>query len=475
MRKHLLESFDKIYILDLHGNAKKKEICLDGSQDQNVFDIMQGVSINLFLKTGSKKKDVLGQVFHIDLRGKRDVKYDYLNTNSIKNINWNKLKCDSPYYFFVPSNNDLILKYEEGFKVNELFTNYNSGVQTKNDSLTVKFDKTDIDDVINNFKNKTKDELENTLKIKDSAGWNIQKAIDDIRNNIGVCVKIQFRLFDIRYTYYTGQSSGFLGRTRDSVMQHMLRDNYSLIFKRTGRVYGGSYDFFFLSKFMISEGLFIIDPLGREYQAPLYLYQKNTDQLDLYDNVERIPNLNIEIINRISESLKLVFKNEKEQNKSTFSPIDILDYIYAILNSLTYRVTYKDFLKIDFPRIPYPNDLNIFWKLIEFGGELRQLHLLESKVLDSYITRYPVDGNNQIIKLNFFDNKVWINDTQYFDDMPKDAWEFYIGGYQPAQKWLKDRKGRTLSYDDIQHYQKIIVALTETDRLMKEIDNVIEI
>lgn len=155
-----------------------------------------------------------------------------------------------------------------------------------------------------------------------------------------------------------------------------------------------------------------------------------------------------------------------------FAPIDLLDYIYAVLHSPTYREKYKEFLKIDFPRIPYPKDQDTFWQLVKLGGEIRQIHLLESPKVEDYITQYPIDGDNVVEKPLFKENKVYINETQYFDQVPEIAWNFYIGGYQPAQKWLKDRKGRNLEFDDILHYQKIIVALSETDRLMKEIDKI---
>jgi len=168
-------------------------------------------------------------------------------------------------------------------------------------------------------------------------------------------------------------------------------------------------------------------------------------------------------------------------DNGSFAPIDLLDYIYAVLHSPTYRSTYKEFLKIDFPRVPYPKDLTTFRKLSNLGGELREIHLLESAVVENYITQYPDDGDNIVRKprldLTGFENlsglgRVYINETQYFDNVPQVAWEFYIGGYQPAQKWLKDRKERELSYEDILHYQKIIVALSENDRIMKEIDTI---
>jgi predicted helicase len=172
------------------------------------------------------------------------------------------------------------------------------------------------------------------------------------------------------------------------------------------------------------------------------------------------------------DSLFENFTNEKETTKDTFAPIDILDYIYAVLHSPTYREKYKEFLKIDFPRVPYPKNKDSFWQLVKLGGEIRQIHLLESPLVDTPISKYPITGTNVVSKVRYEAGKVFINETQCFENVPEIAWNFYIGGYQPAQKWLKDRKDRELQIDDIRHYLKIIVALVETDRLMKEIDGV---
>ena len=236
---------------------------------------------------------------------------------------------------------------------------------------------------------------------------------------------------------------------------------------------------------------------GIPSEFPLYLYPETNTQQTIGQTTKRTPNLKPEIVNQIAQKLGLKFTNEKEEDirenaspvcyansdevreefkietqPQSFALIDILDYIYAILYSPTYKEKYKEFLKIDFPRVPYPADKKTFWELVKLGGELRLVHLLESPVIENFITQYPVDGNNVVSKIKYQDNKVFINDTQYFDNVPQIAWEFYIGGYQPAQKWLKDRKERELNFDDILHYQKIIVALTETDRIMKEIDKI---
>jgi len=211
---------------------------------------------------------------------------------------------------------------------------------------------------------------------------------------------------------------------------------------------------------------------GGGYVFPLYLYPQANGQQTIGQTTERIPNLNTEIVNQIADKLGLTFTSEKETSDKTFAPFDILDYIYAVLHSPTYREKYKEFLKIDFPRVPYPKDKDTFWHLVKLGKEIRQIHLLESPTVERYITQYPIDGDNVVIKPSYQNGKVYINDTQYFDNVPEVAWNFYIGGYQPAQKWLKDRKDRKLEFEDILHYQKIIVALSETDRLMKEIENI---
>lgn len=215
------------------------------------------------------------------------------------------------------------------------------------------------------------------------------------------------------------------------------------------------------------------------------MYPKTDDQQTFEQNLVRTPNLNPVILKQIEEKVGLEFVPEKENRTGTFAPIDLLDYIYAILHSPNYREKYKEFLKIDFPRVPYPTDPVAFWQLVALGGQLREIHLLESPVVEQYITTYPEGGDNTITrKLSKnspgfvpYDNdpatgRVWINDNQYFDKVPLVAWEFYIGGYQPAQKWLKDRVGSELKFEDILHYQKIIVALTETERLMGEVDGV---
>jgi len=264
-------------------------------------------------------------------------------------------------------------------------------------------------------------------------------------------------------------SKGFLAYPVYKILKHIdKKDNVGLIATRLNRQI--SLNYFFITNNITD--LHILDNAKDSTSVfPLYLYPEYNGQQKT-DNTkeERKPNLNIAIVKQIADKIGLTFTNEKENDDKTFAPIDVLDYIYAVLHSPTYREKYKEFLKIDFPRVPYPKDKNTFWQLVKLGSEIRTFHLLENPKSEDYITTYPINGNNIVLKPRYDNGKVWINESQYFEGVSEQAWNFYIGGYQPAQKWLKDRKDNVLNFEDIFHYQKIIVALTETNRLMQEID-----
>ena len=473
MRWNLLSTYDKIFILDLHGNSKKKETAPDGSVDVNVFDIQQGVSINLFVKTGKKKSNELGKVFHFDMYGKREVKYDFLFENSIHAINFNQISNVEPDYYFAIKNFNNQKGYDTGFLVNELFTINGVGMTTAHDEFVINDNKDELLKFYKEFQKSERnaDFLHDKFKVKKKNGWNILNGYDNIKkeSDLNKYIKsITYRPFDNKFIFYEDK---LVWRTVRKIMQHFLtRKNVGLVIGRQGQVVGSMpWNLIFITNSISDFNLYY---RGGGVIFPLYCINESNLQESIYSKEERIPNLNEEIINKIANKISLKFINEKEKTKNTFAPIDILDYIYAILHNPTYREKYKEFLKIDFPRVPYPKDAETFWKLVKLGGELRELHLLESEVVDKFITKYPVDGNNEVVKLKYEDNKVFINEEQYFSGVPSVAWEFYIGGYQPAQKWLKDRKGRQLSFEEIQHYQKIIVALKETDRIMKEIDGI---
>ena len=486
MRKNLLETFDKVYILDLHGNAKKKEVCPDGSQDQNVFDIMQGVSINILVKTGNKKANQLGKVFHSDLYGKRDVKYPFLYDNAISSIKWEVLENKKPYFFFVPFDYESETLYKNGIKITDLFIKYSSGIETQRDLASISFSDEDALNNIEIFKNNTTEEIRQKLDLgKDGRDWKVVSAKNDLSNNNYKLMSINYRPFDFRKTIYTGNSKGIMAYPKHNNSKEYINSNLGLVFERISPKNP-------FTNLFISDTILDCHLLGtahcKSFNAPLFIYSETTNQQSINQSTLRKPNLNQDIVSDIAKNLNLTFTNEKQDTKNTFAPIDILDYIYAVLHSPTYRSTYKEFLKIDFPRVPYPKDVKTFWELVTLGGELRQIHLLESNKVEDYITSYEMaedaenDHNEITTKIGKKDweiidtekqlGRIWINESKYFDNIPVTAWEFYIGGYQPAQKWLKDRKERELKFEDILHYQKIIVALTETDRIMKEIDKI---
>ncbi|UZA17987.1 N-6 DNA methylase [Moraxella bovis] len=471
VRYSLLQAFDKIYTIDLHGNAKKKETAPDGSIDENVFDIMQGVSINIFIKTGKKKKDELAQVYHYDLYGKREVKYDFLTQNNLADIDFNLLENHAPNYFMVKKDFGLQKDYEKGFAVNDLFLLNNVGIVTSRDGFVIDFEKSILEKRIKDFFELDKEKIQRMYDLKENKTWKIDEVKQKIGNfNEKFIENYVYRPFDIRSIYYHDL---MIERSRNEVMQHFLiGNNIGLVFK-LGNAEENSVSATVTKNIIDFRSWSRAGMQGGDYVAPLYLYfptlNKNNES-----QLEKSANFNPEILKKLENALKLQFVLENGDDKQ-FTALQVLDYLYAVLHSPTYRETYQEFLKIDFPRIPYPKNSDEFFKLATLGSELRALHLMTAKVLDTPITEYPVVGDNVVGKIKFFpDNeitgKVYINDSQYFDKVPKLAWEFYIGGYQPAQKWLKDRKDRALTRHDIRHYGRIIVALSKTAQIMPVID-----
>ncbi len=553
MRKSLLQCFDQIYVLDLHGSARKKETQTDGLADQNVFDIMQGVSINIFVKTGKKNKGELGKVSHYDLQGKRQAKFDFLEKNTLKSVKWQILKFEEPYYFFVPKDFSLQAEYEEGFKVTDLFKTYNSGVKTDRDALFIDFEQNKLEKRIKSLFEGNQDYyFKKQYRVENSSSYQLLSKIKKVQFSARLIKPIQYRPFDYRYIYY---DPNLVSRAGYEVFQHYSngRENMGLI---TSRQFGAGEHFIcFISKTLheISS-----QPYAPYYNFPLYLYHEtpkirsisekelnelsirlkqakehykqirdffnktvlpffntlqNPDEAQtklfeenksiyeeakttveklegkireaespnlsdsLLEEQPRKPNFKMEIVQKIAEKIGAEFVNEtpppapSPKRGEYFSPIDLLDYIYAVLHSPAYREKYQSFLKIDFPIVPYPETFEKFRNLANFGSQLRELHLLENSVLDELTANYPISGNNLVENTRFAKtNRVYINETQYFENVPESVWNFYVGGYQPAQKWLKDRKDRNLTSEEILHYQKIMAALAETERIMQKID-----
>ncbi|MFY7742319.1 MAG: type ISP restriction/modification enzyme [Flavobacterium sp.] len=685
MRWNLLKTYDKIYTIDLHGNSKKKETAPDGSPDINVFDIQQGVSINLLVKTGKKKIDDLGEIFHFDLFGKRDVKYSFLSENKLNKIDFNSVNSFKPNFLFKKQNEQIFLEYNNGFLPNEIFPINVMGFQTHRDDFCIGENKDKLKEKLLAFANYDDSEIEisKAYGVKSSSDFNIKNVQKELLklNLDEEIITCNYRPFENKYICF---NKIVVDRPRkELIINSKNKENVLLGIGRQGMAVGDiEWCLTTVSKNPVDANVF---RRGGVNLFPLYLYPDSNGQQFAFETVERVPNLNMEIVQKMAEGLGLKFVAEKvttppdghPSEGGEFAPIDILDYIYAVLHSPKYREQYKEFLKIDFPRVPYPKDQKTFFDLVELGGQLREIHLLESPVVEKYITQYPIDGDNVVTKPRFenspplegcptggvvkntpaqpdtyiknkpiyfntktdlpynpklkpllkelryahnlsevlfwkqvhkghfysidfdrqriignyivdfyvkklglvieidgssHDNKeeydaerqayleslglkvcrikagdvlnrmalamnqvedfiiehygevvnepvssleknsneplsplgqtsnepvssleknsnepprplgtppkegnvgrVYINDTQFFANVPEVAWNFYIGGYQPAQKWLKDRKDRELSYEDILHYQKIIVALKETDGIMGRIDGV---
>ena len=477
-RWNLINYFNTIRIFDLHGDSEIGETCPDGSPDQNVFNIKKGVAISFLLKT-HKNNNTNQTSTHekSDVFGLEDLKYKNLIDNNWYDLNKHFIVPAEPNYLFSYVNEDSMQTYLKGESLDKIFKLYSSGIITARDNLTINFEKDAIWEKVNDLAtNPSLENLRTKQEIaKDSTSWKLVEAIKDIKKsgpNSKNIVPITYRLFDDRFTYYTGKVIGFYTNPRLPVMQH-LSDGNNIALCSCKQVKSSEYyQHTFITKNIV-DSCFISNKTSETgYAFPLFT-KVNPNELAI-ENLKQISNLNGDYIKQFSKLLKLEFLEKNINVKNDyFSSENVFDYIYAVLHCLKYREKYKEFLKIDFPRIPYPKGKDTFWQLVKLGSEIRQIHLLESPVVDDFITQYPVTGNNIINKkANFDEGKVWINNSQYFDNVPLVSWEFFIGGYQPAQKWLKDRKDRELSEDDIKHYQRIIVALTETDRLMKEIDKI---
>ena len=449
MRKALMETFDEIYILDLHGDTRKKETAFDGDKDENVFDIMQGVSINIFIKkkqsvilSEARKGEVegsLARVYHYELFGKRFEKYAFLANTSFSDVPWEELIPKGPQFFFVPKDFSIQEEYEKGFRIDELMKMNAAGIKTHHDAELVSFD-----------------------------------AINSLYNQI-----YSYRVLDNRFLDYDLQK---VERHRFALMRHLIRDNLSL---SVSRQCIDDWKYVFCTNRISDINLIAsAGKLGGGNVFPLYLYP--TDGEEKLGETRK-PNLDESIWRKIDASLdsSTPFPSAssgnyaQNDNSHITTPEQIFDYIYGVLHTPSYREKYKEFLKIDFPRIPFPENKEEFERIVSIGNKLRELHLMEE--IPPQKTSFDIEGDNTVSEIRFekeipdqvgddISGKVYINKTQYFGNVPELAWNFYIGGYQPAQKWLKDRKNRTLTYDDISHYRKIIAILLETHKLMQKLD-----
>lgn len=446
MRKSLIDTFSKIYILNLHGDSNKKETSPDGSPDVNVFDIMQGVSIIVLIK---KRGGPESEIRYADLYGNRNKKYSTLFNFGLKPESFDVLLPKAPYFFFTPKDFKNGDSYDKGFALGSFMPVTNTGIKTDRDELFLDYDKETLSQRFERLLSGGYDDsFAKKFNVADSGSYKITTVIAKAKFDPANLSTIVYRPFDIRNIYYDPK---IVSRAGFRAMRHMRKDNLALVLPKYSTEEPGAL----LVNSLAGHKSFAAYDIN--YAFPLYLYPDEQD----FDQTRRV-NFDTKLYKRLQRLATHPARGAPDE-------LAVFDYIYGVLHCPAYREAYAEFLKIDFPRIPWPATADEFWDVSDKGNQLRRLHLMEPIAIGA--TPYPFkgDGDSVVDKPRYEDGRVWINATQYFDATPEVAWGFYVGGYQPTQKWLKDRKGHALSFEDVKHYQRILKILSETDRIMRTI------
>lgn len=485
MRAKLLQDFDKIYVLNLHGNSNIGEVSPDGSTDENVFDIRQGVGIIVLVRRGLAAPKTAPEVFHADLYGKRSLKNEWLYENSLKNLSV-QLNPVGDRFYFIPHDAGGFERYEASFSIDKLFRNSSIGTKFRKDNLLVRphFDRRSASEMVTDVVKMDTASLLRKYRFSETKDWEHADKKRFFRENDEQSIApVLYRQFDRRFTYYPRDRVNQIitrGDSRINLMRHMTAGtNIGLA---TNRQIEGPRPF---TDCLVVEGIFDLHALSMKESnqlSPLYLYPDDTaDQADALAPKERTLNLDPKLYAKICKAAGIDPADTAGPDDDFRAPtgsarpseVKIFDYIYGVLHSPDYRKIFSEFLKIDFPRVPYPASPEVFRHVSEEGEALRRLHLMEDAAIGETYFPFTGEGSGEVASgYPKFEptGKVHINPNQYFESVPQTAWEFHIGGYQPAQKWLKDRRGRTLSWEDVGHYQKIVKILIESDRIMREIN-----
>lgn len=485
MRRALMQNFDNIYALDVHGNTKKRDVAPDGSKDENVFDIQQGVAIHFFVKqagSNSAKK-----ISHADLYGLRDYKYEWLQSHrqQFAADNWDEINPIASFYFFIHQSLDLRDEYNKGWSLADIFKVYSLGIITKRDFLVTDTDSNALLKRIKEFADKSVSNAETAklfnLSMKDNDKWDLVRARKHLQTN-GVnkadIRKILYRPFDMRYVYY---DSELVARLNTKVMSHLDKPNFALIVGRQGGATGSEiWDVAFATNQLVDQNVF---RRGGGTVFPLYLYEDNAFGLFATSSSkaktpERTSNVNNAFLQEVEKGLKAKYTTEPLGNrKDTFGLVELFYYIYATLFSNSYRTRYAEFLSLDFPKIPIPKDFRLFNTLADFGQQLYKIHTLEVTELSKEIGIKSTTGSNMVDSgyptYSAETQSVFINDSQEFKGISQEVWEFEFGGYQVCYKWLKDRQKTKLSENELEIYKAIIWSISKTCTLMNEVDEII--
>ena len=479
MRQSLMNSFNTIYCFNLHGSSRIGEIIPDGETDENIFDIQQGTAILLCVK--EPENVAPAKIYYADLWGSRVEKYTTLSQTDVQTTTWTELIPNPPFYHFVPRHDQHIEEYEVGWELTDIFQASSIGIITARDRLTIHSTPEAVRATVTDFVSLSEAEARQHYRLpRDRRDWQIHLAQEDLRNHRDAeqhIVPINYRPFDTRYTYYTGQSRGFHCMPRPAIMSHLLMgENLALCTHRIIRGATTWQHIFVTNK--ITDGNCVSNRDGPTHVFPLYLYP-DPEELELV--TERSPNFKSAFLTTLSEALALP-RLEPFNLPEGVSPEEILAYIYAVLYSPIYRERYYDFLKYDFPRIPLPRDIEHFRTLAVLGQRLIDSHLLKdvsrsevapTRTPISAVHRFEGDGDGIVSQVRYVDGQVRINSSQYFTDVPVEVWEYEIGAYQVCEKWLKDRRGEALNHAKVRQYRAILVSVAETLRIMPEIDGIL--
>jgi hypothetical protein len=478
MRRALMEAFDELYLLNLHGNAREGETAPDGSPDENVFDIQQGVALLIAVRNfpNAHRADKMGvhndtiadggdttgagtsaRVWYYDLWGTREEKYAFLNTHTLESTPWQALQPQPPFYLFAPQNDALRREYEQGWRLTDIFRLHSTGIKTHRDHFALDFERQTLQERIEAFRDLTipDDEIRRRYALEDTRDWKLRESRQKLAQDSNWQAHFHpclYRPFDTRWIYY---SPTVIELPRDEVMRHLIGgQNLALISVRQ-HTQAGEWALVGVSD-KLTECCAISNKTGEiNYVFPLYLLTQDG----------REPNLHEKFL----QALRAVMDREP-------TPEEVLAYIYAVLHAPSYRQRYAPFLRYDYPRVPLPASAEQFVRLASLGQHLIELHLLRCLSLRESPVGFPVSGSNRVERgyPRYRDGAVWINDSQRFTGVSQAVWEMRVGGYQVCEKWLKDRRGRALSNHEIETYRRLVYALAQTLELVEVVDAALE-
>mgnify|MGYP002624231764 FL=1 len=495
MRYELLKKFDEIYIINLHGSTKRNESTNEGGKDECVFNIQVGVSINIFIRRHDGNSNTLASVYYKDLYGSQREKLQYLAAHRLGDIDFQELTPQAPLFTFRVRSNELREKYDSGFNIRELMIENVQGFTTDKDFVAIQYEKKNVEMIVNEMLSGKEDtELRSEYGFRDNRDWSLAdsrtmlKLVKD--KQADYISQIQYRPFDVRWTFF---HKALVTYPRPLLQNsvHNKRNMVLCLGKEGSTIGDNEWSLAYISTLPTDKNVI---PRGGVYLFPLFVYDQAGDAHTNFSEaiVRQIEERTVLRMLSVAEEIYKVepqtgfrtfYTDEDTADQRTFLPLDLLDYIYAVLHSRRYRKTYHECLQDGFPTIPYPDNAEYFRHMAGLGGQIRRLHQLIGITEQDFITTYSISRpkDNNLCTLRRFEEtggglgRVWINEQQYFDHVPVKAWKMVVAGYQPLDRWLKDRKGKKLTSSEIEHYQKMVVALQRQTQMMEWIDGMIMI